>query len=269
MEHHLRVASAQVKSALLLAGLNGDGPTTIHEPSPSRDHTERLLSAMGVALQTDGRRITLSPSERLPATDVVVPGDFSSAAYWLVLGCIHPDAEVRVRGVGVNPTRTGLLTVMERMGVSFAIENPREEAGEPVADIVTRSSRLRGTSIGGELVPLMIDELPLVALLGLFAEGETVVRDASELRVKESDRVAVVAEGLQALGGDVEAAPDGWRVRPSRLHAGHVDSHGDHRIAMLFALAGALAEGVEIAGADAVSVSYPGFWHDLEEVTAA
>jgi 3-phosphoshikimate 1-carboxyvinyltransferase len=269
MSHHLTVASAQVKSALLLAGLFADGPTTVQEPAPSRDHTERLLRAMGGAVQVEGRRISVLPADRLPATDVIVPGDFSSAAFWLVLGCLHPDAEIRVRGVGVNPTRTGLLTVLELMGADFAIENPREEAGEPVADIVTRSSRLRGTSIGGELVPLTIDELPLVALLGLFAEGETVVRDASELRVKESDRIAVVAEGLQALGGDVEAAPDGWRVRPSRLHASRVDSHGDHRIAMLFALAGALGEGAEIAGADAVSVSYPGFWHDLEEVTAA
>jgi 3-phosphoshikimate 1-carboxyvinyltransferase len=280
LEHRPRVASAQVKSALLLAGLAADAPTTIVEAAPTRDHTERLLGAMGARVEVDGRAVTIRPVERLRATDVAVPGDFSSAAYWLVAACLHPRAEVRVEHVGLNPTRTGLLTILERMGASVEVADLHDEAGEPVGDLVAWSSRLHGTTVDGELVPLAIDELPLVALLGLFAEGETVVRDAAELRVKESDRVAVVAEGLRALGGDVEATADGWRIRgtarpagspggaaPGALVPARVHSRGDHRLAMLFALAGALGAGAEVEGADAVAVSYPGFWDTLAEVT--
>jgi 3-phosphoshikimate 1-carboxyvinyltransferase len=263
VEHRLNVASAQVKSALLLAGLFAEGSTTVVEPAPTRDHTERMLGVMGAKIRVDGPRVTVRRS-RLHAVDVQVPGDFSSAAYWLVLGCLHPAAEVRIENVGVNPTRTGLLAILRQMGADVAVERPRDVAGEPVADLVSRSSRLRGIAVGGDLVPLAIDEVPLVALLGVFADGETVVLDASELRVKESDRIAAVADGLRALGADIDVTDDGWRIRPSRLETGRVKSHGDHRMAMLFALAGVLGDGVEIDDAECVGVSYPSFWQTLE-----
>jgi 3-phosphoshikimate 1-carboxyvinyltransferase len=269
VEHRLAVASAQVKSALLLAGLFADGETRVVEPAPTRDHTERLLRAMGADLRQDGHALSLTPGRTLRCVDVVVPGDFSSAAFWLVLGVLHPAAEIHIQNVGLNPTRTGLLTILQRMGANLEIENERDVAGEPVADLVAWSSQLHGTSVGGDLVPLAIDEISLVALLGLFADGETVVTDAAELRTKESDRLAVVAQGLSQLGGDIEATGDGWRVRPSRLKAGRVESHDDHRMAMLFALAGVLGEGAEIGGADSVAISYPSFWSDLERVVSA
>jgi 3-phosphoshikimate 1-carboxyvinyltransferase len=268
-EHHLSVASAQVKSALLLAGLFAEGETRVVEPARTRDHTERLLRAMGADLEQNGNLISLRPEQPLACVDVEVPGDFSSAAFWLVLGVLHQDAEVSVRNVGVNPTRTGLLTILERMGAHIELTNRRDVAGEPVSDITARSSRLHGTIVDRELVPLAIDEIPLVALLGLFAEGETLVKDAAELRAKESDRLAVVASGLSGLGGDVEATTDGWRIRPSQLRGGQVDSDGDHRMAMLFALAGALGQGAQIAGASSVAISYPSFWADLEALSAA
>jgi 3-phosphoshikimate 1-carboxyvinyltransferase len=269
VEHRPEVASAQVKSALLLSGMFADAETTVVEPAPTRDHTERLLRAMGARLSVAERAITVTPTETLRCVDVAVPGDFSSAAFWLVLGVIHPSAEIRVKNVGLNPTRTGLLTVLERMGARVEVDNLHEVAGEPVADLVVWSSQLHGTTVAGDLVPLAIDEISLVALLGLFAEGETVVRDARELRAKESDRLAVVADGLAALGGDVEATEDGWRIRPSKLRYGRADSQGDHRMAMLFALAGALGQGADIAGADSVAISYPSFWADLEALSGA
>jgi 3-phosphoshikimate 1-carboxyvinyltransferase len=268
VEHRLEVASAQVKSSLLLAGLFADGPTTVVEPATTRDHTERLLAAMGASVRSEGPRHTIEPGPTLECVDVEVPGDFSSAAFWLVLGCLHPNAEVRVENVGLNPSRTGLLTILQRMGAHVEIESGREVAGEPVADLVAWSSQLHGASIGAELVPLAIDEISLVALLGVFAQGETIVHDAGELRTKESDRLAVVAEGLSRLGGDIEATQDGWRIRTSRLKEATVDSHADHRMAMLFALAGALGQGVEIDGADSVAISYPTFWSDLEGLTS-
>jgi 3-phosphoshikimate 1-carboxyvinyltransferase len=266
IEHRLEVASAQVKSALLLAGLFATSDTTVLEPALTRDHTERLLRAMGADISADGLRIRLVPGHDLRCVDVDVPGDFSAAAFWLVLGVLHPDAEVVVYNVGLNPTRTGLLTILEAMGARLELRNRHDVAGEPVADIIARSSSLRGTTVSGSLVPLAIDEVPLVALLGLFAENETAVRDAAELRTKESDRLAVVAAGLQALGGDVVATEDGWLIHPSRLSWGRVDSRGDHRMAMLFALASCLGEGGEIAAADSVSISYPSFWIDLERL---
>jgi len=269
VDHQLNVASAQVKSALLLAGLFADGATSVVEPAQTRDHTERMLQAMGAQLDRDGPRCTVRPSE-LRCVDVEVPGDFSSAAFWLVLGVLHPHAEVHVQNVGLNPSRTGLLTILERMGAHVEIEHERDVAGEPVADLVAWSSQLSGTHVGGELVPLAIDEISLVALLGLFADGETVVEDAQELRAKESDRLAVVAEGLRTLGGDIEATQDGWRINGgSRLRGGAVDAHDDHRMAMLLALAGALGEGAAIAGTESVAISYPGFWDDLQRLTSA
>jgi 3-phosphoshikimate 1-carboxyvinyltransferase len=265
--HRPEVASAQVKSALLLAGLFADGATSVVEPAATRDHTERLLRAMGATVRLEATTVTIEPVQHLTCVDVEVPGDFSSAAFWLVLGVLHPSAEVRVENVGLNPTRTGLLTILENMGARVSVENQREVAGEPVGDLVARSSGLRGTTVGGALVPLAIDEISLVALLGLFADGETVVTDAAELRAKESDRLAVVANGLAALGGDITATADGWRIRRSRLAQGRVESQGDHRMAMLFALAAAVGHGAEIAGADCVAISYPSFWSDLERLT--
>ena len=267
VEHHPAVASAQVKSALLLAGLFADSATSVLEPAATRDHTERLLRAMGATVRLEGTTVTIEPIQNLKCVDVEVPGDFSSAAFWLVLGVLHPSAKVRVENVGLNPTRTGLLTIFEQMGADVVVENPREVAGEPVGDLVATSSELHGTSVGGALVPLAIDEISLVALLGLFADGETVVTDAAELRAKESDRLAVVANGLAALGGDVTATADGWRIRRSRLSHGRVESQGDHRMAMLFALAATVGQGAEIAGADCVAISYPSFWADLERLT--
>ena len=267
VEHRPSVASAQVKSALLLSGLFADGPTRVVERAATRDHTERLLRAMGAEMSSEGLRVTVTPPDSLRCVDVQVPGDFSSAAFWLVLGVLHPSAEIRIDNVGLNPTRTGLLTILERMGARVELQNQRDVAGEPAADLVAKSSELRGTTVEGDLVPLAIDEISLVALLGLYAEGETVVRDASELRAKESDRLAVVADGLAALGGDIAATEDGWRVRRSTLERGVADSQGDHRMAMLFALAGTVGAGAEIAGAESVAISYPSFWADLERVT--
>jgi 3-phosphoshikimate 1-carboxyvinyltransferase len=266
VEHRLSVASAQVKSSLLLGGLFADSPTTVIEPAATRDHTERLLGAMSANVEHLGNTITIGGRPDLHCVDVAVPGDFSSAAFWLVLGVLHPSAEVRIHNVGLNPTRTGLLTILQQMGANVELENERDAAGEPVADLVARSSELRRTTVDGDLVPLAIDEISLVALLGLFADGETIVRDAAELRTKESDRIAVVAEGLSALGGDIEATEDGWHIRRSRLHRARVDSAEDHRMAMLFALAGTLGDGADIAGADSVAISYPSFWSDLDRV---
>jgi 3-phosphoshikimate 1-carboxyvinyltransferase len=262
-EHRLPVASAQVKSCLLLAGLFADGPTSIVEPATTRDHTERMLRAMGAQIDQQQARITLTPGPELRCVDVDVPGDFSSAAFWIALGVVHPHAEVRVINVGLNPTRTGLLRILEQMGATFDVQNQRDVAGEPVGDIVACSSRLRATTVDAELVALAIDEVPLVALLAAHADGETVVIGAQELRAKESDRLSVVADGLRALGADIDLTDDGWRVRPSRLEAGRVQSHGDHRMAMLFALAGAVGGGTEIEDAECVAISYPSFWTDL------
>jgi 3-phosphoshikimate 1-carboxyvinyltransferase len=269
IEHRPEVASAQVKSALLLSGLFADSETTVIEPSPTRDHTERLLRAMGGRVDTSGPAITVSPADHLRSVDIEVPGDFSSAAFWMVLGVLHPSAEIRIKNVGLNPTRTGLLTILREMGANLGLENERDVAGEPVADLVVRSSHVHGTIVEGDLVPLAIDEISLVALLGLFADGETVVRGAGELRNKESDRLMVVANGLSAFGADVEATDDGWRITPSELRFGRADSHGDHRMAMLFALAGTLGQGAEIEGAESVSISYPSFWADLETLSGA
>ena len=269
------VASAQVKSAFLLAGLAADGPTTVSEPSMSRDHTERLLSAMGAHIATaeeDGRHIvTLTPSPSdLVAVDVSVPGDISTAAVWIVVATLHPDAELLLTGVGVNPARTGLLDILRAMGADIELLEERTTGGEPVADLRVRSARLKGDEVSGALVPRAIDELPLVALAGAMAEGETLIRDAAELRVKESDRIASTAAMLRGFGADIEERPDGMRVRGgTRLQAARAHSGGDHRLAMLAAAAGILADGESvIEGGEAVAVSYPEFWGDLARLQA-
>ena len=255
------VASAQIKSCLLLAGVAADGVTTVRAPARSRDHTERLLRAQGADVVVDGATVSVRGPARLGPVDVPVPGDFSSAAYWLALACIHPDAEVTVRGVGTNPGRTGLLDVLHEMGADVEVVAEHVVAGEPRADLVARSSRLRGTSVGARLVPRSIDELPLVAVLGVFAEGVTEIRDAAELRVKESDRVAGLARELTRLGARVEELPDGLRVEGGhRLDAAVCDAGGDHRLAMSLAVAGMAAAGADLRNPECVAISYPRFW---------
>ena len=265
------VASAQVKSALLLAGLAADGPTTVVEPARSRDHTERMLGTMGATLAVDGATVTLTPPRgELAAVDVTVPGDISTAAAWIVAATLHPDAELVLAGVGVNPSRTGLLDILRTMGADIAQLEERTSGGEPVADLLVRSARLRGVEVGGELVPRAIDELPLIALAGALAEGETVIRDAAELRVKESDRVATTTAVLRAFGVSIEERPDGIVVQGgARLRSARASSSGDHRLAMLGAVAGLLSDGeTVIEDATAVEVSYPEFWTEFARLGA-
>lgn len=273
IRYRMPVASAQVKSALLLAGLFAESETVIEEGAPTRDHTERMLKAMGAGVDFgEGPLIRIRPLTReLEATAVRVPGDISSAAPWLVLAAAHPDAEVRVTGVGVNPTRTGVLECLSLMGADVHLEEERMWGPEPVADIVVRSSQLRGVTIGGDLVPRSIDELPLLALAGCFAEGETIIRDAEELVVKESNRIRTTVEALRALGANLEERHDGLRVYgPQKLRGAVVSSHGDHRLAMMLGVASALAGGeTVIRQADSVAVSYPRFWQDLDGLCGA
>lgn len=265
IEYEMPIASAQVKSCLLLAGLLAAGETTVVEPAPSRDHTERMLAAAGAELRREGRAVTVRPAARLEPSPIAVPADVSSAAFFIVAATLVAGSELGLEGVGVNRTRTGVLTILERMGARIEVEAEREEGGEPIADLRVGTAPLRGTEVGGAEIPLAIDELPLVALAACFAEGETVIRDAEELRRKESDRIETVTAALRALGGEVEPTADGMVVTGSGgLRGGRIASHGDHRIAMLGAVAGlASAEGVEVEGMDAAAVSYPGFEADL------
>jgi 3-phosphoshikimate 1-carboxyvinyltransferase len=265
VEYRLPMASAQVKSCLLFAGLLAAGETRVVEPLPTRDHSERMLRAAGATVDRDGDAVVIQPAERLQPSEIVVPADISSAAFYIVAGLLVPGSEVVLEGVGVNPTRTGILTILERMGAGIEIEAERERGGEPIADLRIGPAPLRATEVGGAEVPLAIDELPLVALAACFAEGTTVIRDAEELRRKESDRVATVSAALTALGGEVEPTADGMVVTGTgSLSGGAIDSHGDHRIAMLGAVAGlASGEGVEVHGIEAAAVSYPGFEADL------
>ena len=269
IEYRLPVASAQVKSALLLAGLYADDETVLEQPALSRDHTERMFAAMGVQVVEDGLTLRLRPGP-LRAVDVTVPGDISSAAFWLVAGACHPDAEVRVHGVGTNPSRTGILDALESMGADIHVENERTEGGEPVSDLVARSSSLHATEIAGDLVPRLIDEVPVLALAACFAKGTTVVRDASELRVKESDRLRTTARELSRLGARIEELPDGLRITGgAQLQGAECRSYGDHRLAMTLGIAGLLASGATtIRGSQAASVSYPSFWADLQRLLA-
>jgi len=269
IEYELPVASAQVKSCLLFAGLLAEGETRIAEPLPSRDHSERMLAAAGAEIERGDGFVAVRPAARLEPGEVVVPADFSSAAFFLVASLLVPGSDVSLTGVGLNPTRTGLLRILERMGARIEVEPEDERGGEPSGRLRVRASRLRGTGVGGEEVPLAIDELPLLALAACFAEGETTIRDAAELRRKESDRIETVSTALTALGAELETREDGMRiVGTGGLRGGAVSSHGDHRIAMLGAVAGlASREGVEVAGIDAAAVSYPGFEADLASLS--
>ncbi|MCS7206889.1 MAG: 3-phosphoshikimate 1-carboxyvinyltransferase [Dehalococcoidia bacterium] len=266
----LPVASAQVKSCILLAGLFAQGETVVVEPAPTRDHTERLFQVMGAAILRDGLTVRLKPGV-LTAKDVVVPGDISSAAFWLVAGACHPQGRITVHGVGVNPTRTGILDALRQMGARLEMANLREEGGEPVADITVSTSTLEAIEVKGALVPRLIDELPVLAVAACYARGTTLIRDAQELRVKESDRIATMVRELRRMGADIEELPDGMRIRGPRPLKGAVcRSYGDHRVAMALAVAGLLARGeTTILGAECAAVSYPTFWKHLALLTGA
>lgn len=263
--YEMPIASAQVKSCLLFAGLLAEGETRVIEPLPSRDHTERMLAAAGAAIERDGDAVVVRPADRLEPEPITVPADISSAAFFVVAASLVPGSEVVLEEVGVNPTRTGLLAILGRMGAEIEVEDEREVGGEPIATLRVRSAPLRATEVGGAEIPLAIDELPLVALAACFAEGTTVIRDAEELRRKESDRIETVTAALRALGGAVHPTADGMAIEGTgSLRGGTIHSHGDHRIAMLGAVAGlASREGVEVVGMDAAAVSYPGFERDL------
>jgi 3-phosphoshikimate 1-carboxyvinyltransferase len=269
IEYTLPVASAQIKSAVLLAGLNAEGPTTVNEPAPTRDHTELMLEAAGVRVRRKPTSVTIEPAGALRLGDVTVPGDFSSAAPFLVAAAIIPGSDVTVHDVNLNPRRTGLLDVLERMGARVSVHNRRREGREPVGSIQVVYAPLVATEVKEAEVPRLVDELPLVALLGTHARGDTVVRGAGELRLKESDRIEAVTDGLRKVGGRIKSHDDGWTVTgvPARLRGGRMDARGDHRIAMLGAIAGlASGEGVQIEGAETVAISFPGFYELLESV---
>ncbi|MBI5563427.1 MAG: 3-phosphoshikimate 1-carboxyvinyltransferase [Chloroflexi bacterium] len=262
IEYTLPVASAQIKAAILLAALQADGPTTIHEPGPSRDHSERLLRSIGVTVVSQGNSVVLTPPDRpVAAFEAAVPGDISSAAFLLAAAALVPNSEAVIPAVGVNDTRTGILDALLHMGATIRLENPREINGEPIADMAIKTSDLRGISVDGDWVVRMIDEFPIFALLATQAQGETLVRDAEELRVKESDRIASLALELRKLGAQIEERPDGFCIEgPTRLHGAVVDSHGDHRLAMSLAVAGLIADGeTTITNAEAYRESFPNF----------
>lgn len=261
MEYKLPVASAQVKSALLLAGLYADGPTTLRVPGPARDHTERMLLAMGGNLDIGEWGVAIQPGPALRSMDLVVPGDFSSAAFLLAAATLVPHSEITIEGVGVNPTRIGLLDVLRAMGADVVLRDERTVSGEPVAELTFRASELVGVEVGGDTVVRMIDEFPVLAVAATQAQGETIVRDAGELRVKETDRIATTVQELRRLGAEIEPRPDGLVVHgPTPLKGAIVQSHGDHRLAMALAVAGLIATGKTIVeNVDCIADSFPGF----------
>ena len=260
------VTRAQIKSAVLLAGLFAQGETAVEEAAPTRDHTERLLHAMGVDIRREGPGVRLAPPDRLSPIDLEVPGDVSSAAFWLVAAAAHPDAELLLPGVGINPTRTGLLDVLVKMGANIDILEERMVGEEPVADLRVRGARLEGTEVSGELFPRLLDEVPVLAVAAACAHGRTVMRDARELREKESDRISALTTQLKKLGVAIEERDDGFVIQGGRpLRGARVSGGGDHRLAMALAVAGLLAKGQTIVDdAESVAVSYPAFWQDLE-----
>jgi 3-phosphoshikimate 1-carboxyvinyltransferase len=262
IEYEMPVASAQVKTAILLAALFADGQTTIHEPGPSRDHTERMLRCLGVSVNANNGDVELKPEAGpLSAFSLVVPADVSSAAFLITAAAVVPGSKLELRGVGVNPTRTGLLDVLQDMGADIRLENEHESGLEPIADLETRESKLRGVSVSGERVVRMIDEFPIFAVAATQAEGESVVTDAAELRLKESDRIASLVGELLKMGAQIEAREDGFAVAgPTRLKGAAVDSHNDHRLAMALTVAGLIAEGTTVVrGAECIQQSYPEF----------
>ena len=262
------VASAQVKSSILLAGLYADGETRVTEPYISRDHSERMLSAFGADIHTEGTTAILQPAKQLYGQKIQVPGDISSAAFFIAAGLIVPDSEILIKNVGINPTRDGILRVCKAMNADIELLNVNTASGEPTADLLVRSGKLTGTAIEGAIIPTLIDELPVIAAMACYAEGTTVIRDAAELKVKESNRIAVMVENLTAMGADVTETEDGMIIHGGKpLHGAVIDSKKDHRIAMTFAVAALGASGeTEILDADCVNISYPGFYGDLKRL---
>ena len=259
------VASAQVKSSILLAGLYADGKTSVTEPQLSRNHTELMLSGFGATIISEGTTATIEPDPSLAGQKIAVPGDISSAAYFIAAGLITPGSEILIQNVGTNPTRDGILQVAKAMGGNVTLLNERTVSGEPVADLLIKSSNLKATEVGGDLIPTLIDEIPVIAVMACFAEGTTIIKDAQELKVKESDRIAVVTENLKAMGADIEATDDGMIIRGGKsLHGALIQTHMDHRIAMSFAVAGINADGeTTFSDASCVDISYPGFFQDM------
>lgn len=271
IHYHSPIASAQVKSCILLAGLMTEGETTVTEPALSRDHSERMLRAFGaqLSIDPDTNSVTVTGQAKLQGQKVIVPGDISSAAFWLVAATIVPDSELVIENVGVNPTRTGILEALALMDADIVLENQREVAGEPVADLRVRYTRgLKGCTIGGDIIPRLIDEVPILAVAAIFAQGTTIIKDAAELRVKESDRLAVMASQLTRMGAQVTELPDGLEITGGTpLHGADVDSYTDHRIAMSLAIAALNAKGTtSIHRAEAASISYPNFITTLQQV---
>ncbi|RWS43120.1 3-phosphoshikimate 1-carboxyvinyltransferase [Bacillus mycoides] len=265
IHYHSPVASAQVKSAVLLAGLQGEGVTTVTEPMQSRDHTERMLRAFGCTVDVNGRTISLQGGQQLKGADIEVPGDISSAAFFLVAGAIVQNSKLVLENVGLNPTRTGILDVLTKMGALISIDHIRNEEFEPCGDITIETSKLKGIEIGGTLIPRLIDEIPVIALLATQAEGITVIKDAEELKVKETNRIDTVVDELGKLGAKIEATPDGMIIYGKQnLKGNTVNSHGDHRIGMMLAIASCIIDGeVKIENSDSVAVSYPEFFEQL------
>ena len=259
------VASAQVKSSILLAGLYADGKTSVTEPQLSRNHTELMLSGFGATIISEGTTATIEPDPILAGQKIAVPGDISSAAYFIAAGLITPGSEILIQNVGTNPTRDGILQVAKAMGSNVTMLNERTVSGEPVADLLIKSSDLKATEVGGDLIPTLIDEIPVIAVMACFAEGTTIIKDAQELKVKESDRIAVVTENLKAMGADIEATDDGMIIHGGKpLHGALIQTHMDHRIAMSFAVAGMNADGeTTFSDASCVDISYPGFFQDM------
>jgi len=268
IDYSMPMASAQVKSCLILATLYADSPSFICEPAPSRNHTELMLQAFGGRLETDGNLITAYPAGRLYSQQVHVPGDISSAAFFITAGLLVPNSNIILKGVGLNPTRTGVLEVYKEMGGSIAIENVSISGGEKRGDIIVKASHLKGTVIGGQLIPRLIDEIPVIALAATQAEGTTIIKDAQELKVKESNRIATVVDLLSRLGASIEATDDGMVIHgPTPLKGNVADSFGDHRLAMTAAIAGLIARGeTTINGWECVNISFPGFYDMLKEL---
>lgn len=267
------VASAQVKSCVLLAGLYANGKTSVTEPALSRDHTERMLRSFGANIVSDKNTCTITPPETLHGQHIEVPGDISSAAFFIVAALITPNSEIIINNVGINDTRAGILKVCQDMGANITLLNAREEGGEPVADLLVKTSSLRGTIVEGDIIPALIDELPVIALMACFAKGQTIIKDAHELRVKESDRIAIMTENLGAMGADIIDTDDGFIINSRSdntipaLHGASINCSMDHRIAMTFAIAGLNADGETIiTDSDCVDVSYPGFFTQLEQL---
>ncbi len=267
MEYTLPVASAQVKSAILLAGIQANGKTTVIEPEKTRDHTERMIRMFGGEVTTEGKAVSVSGGQKLSATHINVPGDISSAAFFLVAGAIVPDSQITLTNVGLNPTRTGVLDVLKAMGAEIRIEEYDTDAGEPAGNIIITTSGLTGTILSGDLIPRLIDEIPIIALLATQAEGKTIIKDAAELKVKETNRIDTVVNELKKLGANIEATDDGMIIhgKSSELKGGIVSSHGDHRIGMMLAVAALLCnEDVYLEESQAIAVSYPQFFDDLQ-----